>query len=315
MPNKTPIIIIISVIIVLFVLSLFVYIVSETEQVVITQFGQVKRVVTDAGLHFKLPLVEQVNTFEKRILAWDGKPAQVPTQDKRYLLVDSFARWRIEDPLKFFQTVRNEMSAHSRLDDIINGAVRNQITNNLLIKTIRSSDRKLQAIIIMEDEERVVEVTDIGTGRDGIVARILAEAKPAAKGFGIELVDIRIKRINYVEQVRRAVYERMISERQRIAAKFRSEGEGRMMEINGQKEEEEKRILSEAYKDAQEIMGAADAEAIKIYAEAYSKDPEFYSFLKTLESYEKNLGEASIVILSTDSDYLKYLKSPAAASP
>jgi membrane protease subunit HflC len=165
------------------------------------------------------------------------------------------------------------------------------------------------------DEERLGGVNEIGTGRDGIVEQILAKAKPAAEGLGIELVDIRIKRINYVEQVRKAAYERMIAERQRIAAEYRSEGEGRMMEINGEKEEEEKRILSEAYKNAQEIMGAADAKAIKIYAEAYSKDPEFYSFLKTLESYEKNLEKAGIVILSTDSDYFKYLKSPDALSP
>ena len=314
MQNKTPIIVVIVVLIVLFVFSLFLYTISETEQVVITQFGQVKRVVADAGLHFKLPIVEQVNTFEKRILEWDGNPTQVPTFDKRYIWVDSLARWRIEDPLKFFQTVRNETSAHSRLDDIINGTVRNQISNNPLIKAVRSSDRQMQVIAGI-DEERLGGVDEIGTGRDGIVEQILAKAKPAAEGLGIELVDIRIKRINYVEQVRKAAYERMIAERQRIAAEYRSEGEGRMMEINGEKEEEEKRILSEAYKDAQEIMGAADAEAIKIYAEAYSKDPEFYSFLKTLESYEKNLEKAGIVILSTDSDYFKYLKSTDALSP
>ena len=309
MRNKLPVIIAIAIVAVIFIVSLFVYTVSETEQVIITQFGQVKRTVKDAGLHFKLPVIEQVNTFEKRLLAWDGNPTQVPTQDKRYIWVDSFARWRIEDPLKFFKTVKDENSAHSRLDDIINGTVRNQITNNPLIRAIRSSDREMQTDIGI-DEERVGNISTIGTGRDGIVAKILEEARPAAKNLGIEIVDIRIKRINYVEEVRRAAYERMIAERKRIAAKFRSEGEGEMMRIEGQKEEEEKKIISEGYRQAQEIMGKADAEAINIYAKAYSKDPEFYSFLKTLESYEENLGKRSTVILSTDSEYLKYLKNP-----
>jgi modulator of FtsH protease HflC len=310
MRNKLPVIIAIAIVAVIFIVNLFVYTVAETEQVIITKFGQYKRTVPDAGLHLKLPVIEQVNTFEKRLLEWDGKPTQVPTQDKRYIWVDSFARWRIEDPLKFFKTVKDENSAHSRLDDIVNGTVRNQITNNPLIRAIRSSDREMQTDVGV-DEERVGNISKIGTGRDGIVAKILAEARPAAKELGIEIVDIRIKRINYVEEVRRAAYERMIAERKRIAAKFRSEGEGEMMRIEGQKEEEEKKIISEGYRQAQEIMGKADAEAINIYAKAYSKDPEFYSFLKTLESYEKNLGKRSTVILSTDSEYLQYLKNPA----
>ena len=180
MPNKTPIIIILIVLAVLFVFSLFVYTVSETKQVIITQFGQVKRTVTDAGLHFKLPVVEQVNVFEKRLLEWDGNPTQVPTQDKRYIWVDSFARWRIKDPLKFFKTVKDENSAHSRLDDIINGTVRNEISNNPLIKAVRTSDREMQTDVGI-DEERVGQVSEIGTGRDGIGAKILAEAKPAAE--------------------------------------------------------------------------------------------------------------------------------------
>jgi len=310
MQNKLPVVILIVIVAAIFVASLFVYTVSETEQVIITQFGQVKRTVTDAGLKFKIPVLEQVNSFEKRLLEWDGNPTQVPTQDKRYIWVDSFARWRIEDPLKFFKTVKDENSAHSRLDDIVNGAVRNQISNSPLIRAVRSSDREMQTDVGI-DKERVGQISEIGTGRDGIVAKILAEASPAAKELGIELVDIRIKRINYVEEVRRAAYERMIAERKRIAAKYRSEGEGEMMRIEGEKEEEEKKILSEGYRQAQDIKGKADAEAIKIYAEAYKKDPEFYSFLKTLESYEKNLGKRSTVILSTDSEYLKYLKTQA----
>ncbi len=311
MQNKSLIIILIVIAAVAFAAKQFIYTVSETEQVIITQFGKVKRIVPDAGLKFKIPVIEQINTFEKRLLEWDGNPTQVPTQDKRYIWVDSFARWRIEDPLKFFKTVRDENSAHSRLDDIVNGAVRNQISNNPLIRAVRSSDREMQTDVGI-DEERVIEVSTIGTGRDGIVAKILEEVKPAAKKLGIEIVDIRIKRINYVEEVRIATYERMISERKRIAAKFRSQGEGEKLRIEGEKEEEEKVVISEGYRRAQEIMGRADAEAIKIYAEAYSKDPEFYSFLKTLESYEKNLGSRSTVILSTDSEYFKYLKTPTA---
>ncbi len=314
MYNKALIIAVVIIVVVVFCLSLFIYTVSEIEQVVITQFGEYKKVVKDAGLHFKKPIIEKVNYLDKRILEWDGKPTQMPTLDKRYIWVDTFARWRIEDPLKFFRTVRNETSAHGRLDDIINSAVRNQMSNHPLIDAIRSSNRPMLMTVGIEGE-RAAELQKVEKGRNKITEQILAEAKVSALVLGIELVDIRIKRINYVEQVRRSAYERMIVERQRIAAKYRSEGEGKMMEIQGQKEQEEKEILSEAYKQAQEIMGKADGEAIKIYAEAYSKDPEFYSFLKTLESYEKNLEKTGTLILSTDSEYLKYLKSPGAASP
>ena len=309
MRNKTLIITAIIVMLVLVTASSFLYVIPETEQVVITQFGQAKRVVTQAGLHLKKPILEQVNRFEKRLMEWDGKPTQVPTKDKRYIWVDCFARWRILEPLKFFQRVRNETSAHALLDDIINSEVRNQISNQLLIDAIRTSNRPMSMMLKLEGDQSS-EATEVRVGRDEITSRILERAAPAAREYGMELVDIRIKRINYVEQVRRAVYERMIVERKRIAAKYRSEGEGEMMDIQGKKEKEEKQILSEAYRQAQEIKGKADAEAIKIYAEAYSKDPEFYSFLKTLESYEKNLQKSSTVILSTDSDYLKYLKTP-----
>ena len=311
MHNKALIIIAIIVMLALVTAGSFLYVIPETEQAVITQFGQAKRVVTQAGLHLKKPILEQVNRFEKRLMEWDGKPTQVPTQDKRYIWVDSFARWRILDPLKFFQRVRNETSAHALLDDIINSEVRNQISNQLLIDAIRTSNRPMTMMLKLEGEQSS-EATEVRVGRDEITVRILERAGPAAREYGMELADIRIKRINYVEQVREAVYERMIVERKRIAAKYRSEGEGEMMEIQGKKEKEEKQILSEAYRQSQEIMGKADAEAIKIYAEAYSKDPEFYSFLKTLESYEENLQKSSTVILSTDSDYLKYLKTPLA---
>lgn len=309
MQNKKLIIIAIIVMLALITVSSFLYVIPETEQVVITQFGQAKRVVTQAGLHLKKPILEQVNRFEKRLMEWDGKPTQVPTKDKRYIWVDCFARWRITDPLKFFQRVRNETSAHALLDDIINSEVRNQISNQLLIDAIRTSNRPMSMMVKLEGDQ-TSKAAEVRVGRDEITARILKRAVPAAREYGMELVDIRIKRINYVEQVRRAVYERMIVERKRIAAKYRSEGEGEMMDILGKKEKEEKQILSEAYRQSQEIKGKADAEAIKIYAEAYSKDPEFYSFLKTLESYEENLQKSTTVILSTDSEYLKYLKTP-----
>ncbi len=295
-------------IVVLIFLNSIMYTIPETHQVVITQFGEPIGVLKEPGLHFKKPIIHQVNYFEKRLLEWDGKPTQMPTLDKRYIWVDSFARWKIEDPLKFFQTVRNEISAHARLDDIVNSAVRNQISSYLLIEAIRTSNRPMLTMIKIEGE-KLAEVTKIEKGRDKITQLILKEAAPSTLEYGIKLVDIRIKRINYVEEVRKAVYERMIVERKRIAAKYRSEGEGEMMEIRGKKEKEEKVILSKAYREAQETKGKADAEAIKIYADAYSKDPEFYSFLKTLETYEKTLGEKSTIILSTDSDYFKYLKS------
>ncbi len=313
MRNRKPLIIAAIPLVLLIILTTFMYTVSETEQVIITQFGSPKRTVNKAGLHFKLPILEQINTFDKRVLEWDGKPTQVPTLDKKYIWVDSFARWRITDPLMFFKTVTREDSAQSRLDDIINGAVRNKISNHPLIETVRTSDRPM-SIMTGIDGEATGEALKVEAGRDAIVAEILLEAEQAAREFGIKIIDMRFKRINYVEEVRKSVYERMITERQRIAAKYRSEGEGQKLEIEGRKEKEEKQIISEAYKQAQEVMGKADAEAIRTYAEAYSKNPEFYSFLETLTSYEENLATGSILILSTDGDYLKYLKNQSQIS-
>ena len=308
MKGLKPLIVLTVVLVVLLLAMGFVFTVSETQQVIVTQFGSPKRVIKEAGLHFKLPFIEQVNTLEKRVLEWDGNPTQVPTLDKKYIWVDSFARWRITDPLMFFKTVTIEASAHGRLDDIINGAVRNKISNHPLIEAVRTSDRPM-SIMTGIDGEATGEVREVEAGRDAIVAEVLAEAKQAATEFGIEIIDIRFKRINYVEEVRESVYERMITERQRIASKYRSEGEGQKLEIEGRKEKEEKQIMSQAYKEAQEIMGKADAEAIRTYAEAYAKDPEFYSFLETLTSYEENLATGTVLILSTDGDYLKYLKT------
>ncbi len=308
MDSHKPLMILIAVLVLIVLLAAFTYTVSETEQVVITQFGEAKRVITEAGLHFKIPVVEKVNSFEKRILEWDGKPTQVPTLDKKYIWVDSFARWRIKEPLMFFKTVTREESAHGRLDDLINGAVRNKISSHMLIEAVRTSDREM-LLMTGIDGEATGEIQKVENGRDKIVEEVFQEARLASEKFGIEIIDIRFKRINYVEEVQESVYQRMITERQRIAAKYRSEGEGQKLEIEGRKEKEEKQILSEAYKKAQEIMGKADAEAIKIYSEAYSKDPQFYSFLETLKSYEENLGSGSVLVLSTDGEYLKYLKT------
>jgi len=316
MQNMKTVGVVIVVLIVLVVAGSALYTVSEAQQVVITQFGEFKRVVNgadsdknDAGLHLKVPILEQVNYYEKRILEWDGKRDQVPTLNKQYIWVDCFARWRIADPQLFRTSVGREESAHSRLDDIINGAVRNQISNHTLLDAVRTTDRELKVMEGLEGEE-AGEVTKVEIGRDEIVKKVLDEAKPFAfEKYGIDIVDIRIKRINYVDEVQEFVYQRMIAERQQMAAKYRSEGEGEAMEIEGLKERKEKEKISKAYKDAEVIRGKADAEAIKIYAEAHSKDPEFYSFLETLKSYEANLGKGTVVILASDSDYLQYLKS------
>lgn len=285
------------------------YTVSETEQAVITQFGQpVGGPVKKAGLHWKTPFVQQVNYFDKRILEWDGYPSEIPTKDKKFIWVDVTARWQIVDPLKFLQTMRHELNAQSRLDDIIDGVTRDFVTRYETPEIVRDSNRILQVKAGEEDITGEETFEKITVGRNAITRMILEQATQIVADYGIKLVDIRIKRINYIESVQRRVFERMISERKRAAEKLRSEGQAFREEIAGQKERELKRIYSEAYRKAQEIKGKADAEATRIYAEAYSKDPEFYTFLKTLDSYREGL-KGSRLILSTDSDFLHYLKS------
>ncbi len=306
--NKKLLIISIAVLVVAVSFNTFLYVVPETKQVVITQFGEYKRVETEAGLKLKIPFVEKVNYFEKRLLEWDGKPNQLPTLEKRYLLVDTFARWRISDPLLYMKTlIGSEVAAQGRLDDIINSEVRNFVSSNYLIEAIRNSDRDMIIKVDIEGE-RDAELKRLEIGRSKLERLILEKSKEAAKDFGIEIVDVRLKRINYTEQVRTRVYERMVEERLRVAAEYRSEGEGEMMRIEGESENEQKRILSEAYRESEQIRGKADAKAINIYAEAYSLDPEFYSFSKTIESYKENLS-GSILMISTDSEYTKYIKS------
>ncbi len=287
------------------------YIVDETEQVVITQFG---RIIGEPkilpGLGFKLPFVQKANFFHKNLLEWDGDPGQIPTLDKTYIWVDTFARWKIVDPVKFFKTVNNPINAMGKLNDIIDPAVRNAITSHHLIEAVRKSNRELDtAEIGLEDtQEDKRDTYMIRIGREKITQGIMKQAKPKLDLFGIELVDVKIKRINYVEQVRKSVYGRMIAERKQIAEKFRAEGKGEAQKILGEKERDLKQISSEAYRTAQELKGKADAEATILYAKAYGVDPEFYSFIKTLEIYNTSLDEKSTIVLSTDSELFKYLK-------
>ena len=285
------------------------YAVDETEQVVITQFGKVVgKPKMEPGLYFRVPLIQQINKFPKNLQEWDGDPGQIPTLDKTYIWVDTFARWLIVDPVKFFQTVTNINSALGRLDDIIDPAVRNFITSYPLIETVRQTNRKMDTFEMGMDESNDRHIGTIKVGREKITEGIQKQAKPKLEAFGIELVDVKIKRVNYVEQVRESVYGRMIAERKQIAEKFRSEGQGEARKILGKKERELKLIQSEAYKTAQELMGQADAEAISIYANAYEKDPDFYSFVQTLENYSTTINKETSLILSTDAEYLKYFK-------
>lgn len=288
------------------------YIVNETQQVVVTQFGRiVGSPVISPGLKFKVPFIQTANYFPKNLLDWDGDPGQIPTLDKTFIWVDAFARWKIVDPVKFFQTVNNPFNAIGRLNDIIDPAVRDFITSNRLIEVVRNSNRELDTFEIgREDEqtERRPSMT-VTVGRQSITEGILKQSQPKLEKFGIELVDVKIKRINYVEEVRQSVYDRMIAERKQIAEKFRSEGKGEAQKIRGDKERELKLISSEAYRIAQEKKGKADAESTRIYAEAYGVDPEFFSFVRTLDIYRESLNETNSLVLSTDSEFLKYFKS------
>ena len=285
-----------------------VYIIDETQQVVITQFGDpVGGPLQKPGLRLKTPFVQEVHKFDKRILEWDGYPSEVPTRDKKFIWVDVTGRWRIEDPLKFLQTMHNERNAQSRLDDIMDGITRNFITRHNLVDVVRDSNRILEAKVEAEDIAADTALEKIEEGREAITRKILETAREVVKEYGIELIDLRIKRINYIQSVQQKVFERMISERKRSAEQMRSEGQGVRAEIQGQMEKELKKITSEAYQKSQILKGKADAEATGIYAAAYSKDPSVYDFLATLEMYPEAL-KGSKVILSTDSAFLKYLK-------
>jgi modulator of FtsH protease HflC len=287
------------------------YTVSETEQVIVTQFGRpIGGVVSAPGLHMKVPFTQVVHRFDKRWLEFDGDANEIPTKDKKYIWVDTYARWRIADPLRFFQAVQDERGGQSRLDDIVDGETRNAIASYDLIEVVRSSNRPFQRTEELEGIGAAEAMASVETGRQKIAQVILEKAARITPEFGIELVDVRFKRINYVETVQQKVFERMISERKRIAERSRSEGQGRAAEILGQKERDMLGIRSTAYKSAEEIRGDADAKATAIYARAYGRDPEFYQFLKSMETLNQSLDKDTWVILSTDSDLLRYLKGP-----
>ncbi len=294
---------------VLIVSSSMFYIVDETEQVIITQFGDpVGDAITDPGLHWKVPFIQKANYFDRRFLEWDGLANQVPTRDKRFIWVDTYARWRISDPLLFFQRVTDERGAQTRLDDILDGETRNAVARHDLVEVVRTSNRDPETVQVDIDSADAV-LAQIQVGRSAITEEIHEAAQRRATDLGIEILDLRFKRINYVDEVRRDVFNRMIAERNRIAERYRSEGEGESARIDGERERELQRIQSEAYRTAQEISGVADAEATRIYAEAYNLDPEFYAFLKSMETYEVTADESTIMILTTDSDLLRFLKT------
>jgi len=285
------------------------YTVSETEQAIITQFGRpVGGVVDTPGLHFKTPFVQLVTRFDKRWLAYDGDPNEIPTKDKKYIWVDTYARWRIADPLRFYQAVGDEVGGQSRLDDIVDGQTRNAIASFDLIEAVRSTNRTFEIIEELAGIGSEEAAGRIDHGRTEIEKIILEKSAEITPQFGIELVDVRIKRLNYVESVQQKVFDRMISERKRIAERSRSEGQGRAAEILGQKERDMKAASSAGYKSAQEIKGKADAQAAAIYAKAYGRDPAFYEFVKSLEALGAATDKDTWLILSTDAEVLKALK-------
>jgi membrane protease subunit HflC len=288
--------------------------VQETEQVIITQFGEpVGDPISEPGLHFKLPFIQKTHFFERRFLEWDGDPNQVPTRDKRFIWVDTYARWRITDPLLFFQRLQNEIGAQSRLDDILDGETRTAIANHNVVEVVRSSNREFAADAEAVEGDEAEIFKQITAGRGVITSEILKAATERTSDLGIELLDLRFKRIMYVEEVRVKVYDRMITERKRVADKFRSEGQGEASRILGEKERELKRITSGAFKTSEEIRGKADAEATSVYARAYNRSVEtreFYGFLKTMETYESTFDRDDWLILSSDTEFYKYLRSP-----
>jgi len=307
--NKNYIGYIVLIALILLLINSSVYILDETQQVIVTQFGKpVGQPRTEPGLHFKTPFIHKVQYFDRRFLEWDGDRNQVPTKDKKFIFVDTYARWEITDPLQFFIRLRDERSAQSRLDDILDGETRNAIASNELLDIVRSTNRDPE---ITEDFMEEIEVLeDIAVGRSAIEKIILEKANERTTDLGVRILDFRFKRMNYVDDVRDRVFERMISERNRIADQFRSEGQGEARKIEGNKERDLAQIQSEAFREAEEIKGRADAEATRIYASAYNKNRQsvdLYKFLRTMESFEKSMDEKTSLIISTNSEFFKYL--------
>ena len=288
------------------------FVLHQTQQAVIVQFGRPVRSISEPGLHYKIPFIQEARIFDKRILEWDGRPRSLTTLDKVSIYVDATARWRIVNPLKYLETVEgNELIAQARLDNYIEGAVKDFIADNTLIELVRSTNRNIVTTGIDEagvEVRTITETPSIEKGRNTLAGEILSRAKDDAAPLGIELVDVRIKGVNYVESVRQKVYERMRAERMQIAARFRSLGEGEKSRILGDMECELKTIISGADKKALEIVGDADAKATAIYASAYNRDPEFYAFTKTLETYKKAFSKNTSIVMSSENEFLKYLK-------
>jgi membrane protease subunit HflC len=290
-----------------------VYMINETEQAIVVQLGSpVGGAITEPGLHFKIPVVQEVRRFDKRWLEFSGDANEVPTKDKKYIWVDTYARWRIVDPLRFYQAVRDERGGQSRLDDIIDGRTRDEVAKHNLIEIVRTSNREFQVTEELEGIGAAEAMAPVSTGREKIAATILEQSGlDTPSELGIELKDVRFRRLNYVESVQRKVFDRMISERKRIAERSRSEGQGRAAEIRGQKERDILKVTSEAYKEAEQLKGEADGRATAIYAQAYGRDADFYQFSRSMETLKKGLDQETWLILSTDSELLKYLKGPS----
>lgn len=295
------------------------YVIDEKEQAIVLQFGDpVGEPITEPGLHFKAPFIQEVRRFDQRLLVWDGAPNQIPTAGREFISIDTTARWRIVDPLKFLQSVTNETGAQSRLDDIIDSVVRDNISGSDLTEIVRSADwevteEQLEKVGVPVDEGEKQLTKEVQKGRQQITREILREAQQRMPQYGIELVDVRIKRLNYIPNVRQQVFNRMISERQRIAERFRSEGQQEAETIRGETQKQLDQIQSAAQREAETIRGRADAEAAQIYNDVYGQMPEFYRFYRTLESYQNTLTEDTTLIIGTDSDYFRYLKDTSAA--
>jgi membrane protease subunit HflC len=296
------------------VLRASMFTIDEAEQAIVVQLGKpVGDPITEPGLHFKMPFVQDVRRFDKRLISWDGDPNQIPTRGEQFISVDTTARWRIVDPLVFLQRVQNIEGATLRLNDILDSVVRDHISATDLVEIVRSKDWKVdvkdleRAQVVGQEDEKIL-LQSVQTGREELVRSILEQAQKAMPEYGIELVDIRIKRVDYVEAVQQRVFERMVAERQRIAEQFRAEGQGRAAEIDGDTQKQLAEINSEARRQAEVIRGKADADATRIYSEAFGADPEFYAFLRTLESYGRALGPDTTFMLGSGSDYFRYLR-------
>jgi len=290
------------------------YIVNEAQQAIIVQFGKpIGGPKQDAGLYFKIPFIQDVLKFDKRLLEWDGDPNEIPTKDNKYIIIDAFARWTISDPLEFYKSARTEQIAQSRLDDILNGAIRDEISNRVMDEIIRSTNREM-AIYDAETSDETIDLDEKKTSpykgaRLEIIEAILNEvtSKLVSLNMGIKVVDVQIKRVNYNREVQEKLFNRMISDQNRIAEKYRAQGVGKKQEILGQQIHRKKDIMSGAYLESQRIRGQADAKAIKIYADAYNKSPEFYNFIQTLNTYANTIDSTTQLILSSDGKYLQYL--------